>query len=155
MELYDELYRNFLFNFITDLVPYVNHLGVKPLVMERGKVALEMPVAKAVRNHVSSAHAGALYTLLETVAGGVVVATFDIMRISVLVKSASIEYAYPGLGTLTAKASMEEERIRTVLDEIRREGKSKPVVRAEAHDGEGRLVAAASFVYSLKEMRKE
>jgi len=155
MELYERLYRNFLANFITDLVPFVGSLGVRPVEMRRGMTVLEMPVSKCVQNHVSSAHAGALFTLMETAAGGVIVATFDVMRISVLVKTAAVEYFHPGLGTLTAKASLEDKAIQGVLEDIRKEGKSKPSVTAEVYDAEGLLVASASFTYSLKEMRKE
>lgn len=154
MELYEKLYQNFLFNFITDLVPYVNHLGVKPGVMRRGFVSLEMPVTKQVQNHVSTAHAGALYTLLETLAGGVVVSSFDIMNLSVLVKDASIEYFFPGLGTLSGEASMDDAAIKAAMDELAKEGKSKFKVRAEVKNEEGQPVAAATFNYALKRMAK-
>ena len=47
MEDYNQLYKNFLFNIITEMVPYVKNLGVVPKTIEKGKIALEMEVGKA------------------------------------------------------------------------------------------------------------
>lgn len=152
MSVYSELYGNFVFNIITEMVPYVRNLGLQPVTIQPGKICLEMQVDRGIHNHVNTAHAGALYTFLETLAGGVLVASFDIVRISVLLKAASIEYLYPGLGRLTGEARLEEQTQTRILDELRDVGKSKPVITASLSDSSDRLIATGTFIYSLNRM---
>lgn len=151
-EVYAKLYRNFLFNITTELVPYVRNMDLKLQDLGRGRISLEMPVKREVQNHVNSAHAGALYTFMETVAGGVIVSAIDILKVSVLVKGAAVEYHIPGLGTLTGKAAWSKEELKEIQTQLEKEGKAKPVIRPEVYDEQGQLVAKAEFTYSLKAM---
>ncbi len=153
MEDYNQLYKNFLFNIITEMVPYVKNLEVVPKTIEKGKIALEMEVGKAHCNHVNSAHAGALFTFLETLAGGVLVSFSDIMSVSVLRKEGKAEYCTPGLGKLEGRASLTAEERSNALACLEADGKVKPVIRAEILNGKGEPVAAGTFTYSLKVMR--
>jgi uncharacterized protein (TIGR00369 family) len=151
-ELYAKLYRNFLFNIVTELVPFVKNMELRLVDLGRGRMSLEMPVKRAVQNHVNSAHAGALYTLMETVAGGVIVSAVDILKVSVLVKGATVEYHHPGLGTLTCKAAWSKEELEEIQTRLKGEGKATPVIQPEVFDEQGQLVAKSAFTYSLKAM---
>jgi acyl-coenzyme A thioesterase PaaI-like protein len=65
------------FDMVKQMVPFVGTVGIeasKPAVADDGAVALQLTRSAEILNHLSTFHAGALFTLGETVGGYAIVA---------------------------------------------------------------------------------
>ncbi|WP_139490950.1 YiiD C-terminal domain-containing protein [Brevibacillus dissolubilis] len=103
--------------------PFSQTIGAEVIAAEKGAVQVRLPHREANHNHVKTIHAGAQFTLAESAAGAVMMATFpDLIsvpnKVTLLVTHSSIDYKAPGIGDLDAFATIPadlEEEIRNTL----------------------------------------
>ena len=61
---------------LTAMVPFIRTVGLEVGEVERGRATAILPSRREVRNHLGTAHAGAIYTLGESASGAVVLSLF-------------------------------------------------------------------------------
>lgn len=88
---------DFDFEMVKQLVPFVGTVGIEPAESsEDGAVSLRLRRRDEILNHLSTFHAGALFTLGETVGGYAIVARLGpafIANHSLIAAGAQIDYA--------------------------------------------------------------
>ena len=121
-----------------ELAPITGLLGVKPVSLGEGEAVVEMPAGERLHNAMGTVHGGVLCDLAD-VAMGVALATVTAEGESFATLQLQIGYLAPVReGVLRANAR------------VLHRGKSAAHLECDLHDGEGRLVARASSVVSMK-----
>jgi uncharacterized protein (TIGR00369 family) len=89
-------------------VPFAGHLNLEIAEITAGEAKVILPRRPELTNHVSSQHAGALFTAAETASGAAFVGAFAIRmgEITPLARSAEIEYLKIANGPITATATL-------------------------------------------------
>lgn len=91
-------------------VPFVPYVGVTltEAKSERGAGYIEQ--RQDIQNHVQTLHAGALFTLAETVAGAAVTATFfdQITKVKIIASGARVTYHLPARGKICATSALSQ-----------------------------------------------
>jgi uncharacterized protein (TIGR00369 family) len=104
-----------------NLVPFVKTLGLEYLELDASRAVLRMRDEPTFHNHVGGPHAGALFTLAESAAGAVVIASFEdlLSTVTPLAASATISYVRLAKGPVTAEAVLRRpaEEVRAELAE--------------------------------------
>ncbi|MEM6930085.1 MAG: DUF4442 domain-containing protein [Myxococcota bacterium] len=96
-------------------VPLIQTLGVVPLVMAPGEVALELPHRPSLLDHAGALHTASLFGVAE-LAAGVVLATHPALEnVRVRRTSTTIAYQSPCYGDVIARATVEESLLATIL----------------------------------------
>lgn len=119
-------------------IPFCAHLHLG--VAEEGGLAL--PDEAQLKNHLGTAHAGALYTLGEAASGAAVLRAMpELAGMLLVAKTASIEYKKPAKGRVTALGTVRDDAtsIRARLSE---DGKATIPVDVVLRDAAGVEVAA-------------
>lgn len=91
-----------------DAVPFARHAGVTLTALADGTATATVDDEPHRHNHVTTMHAGVIFTLAETASGGAMAATLAtrIFEVRPVVSDASIRYLRPGRGSLTARAAV-------------------------------------------------
>jgi len=92
-------------------VPFVKHLGIELLDVGDGFARAQLVQRPDLSNHLGTMHAGALFTLAETVSGGAMAGAFAemIAGIRPVATEARIAYLKLARGTVAATAGTAEE----------------------------------------------
>jgi acyl-coenzyme A thioesterase PaaI-like protein len=118
-------------------IPFCAHLHLG--AAEEG--GLVLPDEPQLRNHLGTAHAGALYTLGEAASGAALLGTMPELAAMLLVaKTATIEYKKPAKGRVTALGTVRETPA-SPRERLRADGKVTIPVDVVLRDGAGVEVA--------------
>lgn len=135
-------------------VPFNRHLALEYASVEPGKAEVRLADREEHRNHIGTLHAGALFTVAEAASGAAFVAAFAAQLADVVpvVESAEIRYSAPARGTVTATATL-AAAYEDLLEELAREGKTRPPVEVRLVDGSGREVAVMKVRWNVRKKR--
>lgn len=135
-------------------IPFNQHVGVAVTALEDGRGVAELPERPETRNHVGSAHAGALYSLAETAAGACVLGTFAprLPAMLPLVTTATVRYVKIARGVVTATAHLDGD-VAAVLQAFSAAPKGAACrANVTLTDPSGVVVAEMSFDWFLKKL---
>lgn len=139
-------------------VPFARTLGIEIVAVtaDQGGVRAvgRLPDEPAHHNHVGGPHAGALFTLGETVSGAVVIAAFAaaLDRAMPLAVRAEIAYRKLALGAVLATATLGRP-VADVLAELDSGVRPEFPVAVEISTEDGTVTAELSVVWTLRPAR--
>ena len=121
-----------------ELAPITGLLGVRPVSLGEGEAVVELDASERLHNAMGTVHGGVLCDLAD-VAMGVALATVTVDGESFATLQLQMSYLLPvRAGSVRASAR------------VLHRGRGAAHVECDLHDGEGRLVARASSVVSIK-----
>ena len=90
-------------------VPFTKHVGVTLTSVDCGKASASLEMSSQTTNHMGTPHAGALFTLGETAAGGAVAGAFApfMMGLSAFPRDVAIQFLKPARGEIRAIAELD------------------------------------------------
>ncbi len=135
--------------FIEKPFAFVERIGLKAPVLERGRVRLALPL-EGNGNHIGSMYAGALFTLAEIPGGALYLTSFDTDRFYPVVKEMTIRFLKPVITDATVEIRLDEAAIARIEDEAAARGKADYVLEGEIRDAAGQVVATSRGVYQLR-----
>lgn len=137
--------------FYSALVPFATTIGTEYAEITADRVALRMPDATALHNHLGGPHAGAMFTLGETASGLVVLVNFGdhMATVTALPGSAEIRYKSVAKGAVTATALM-PRAADEVLAEVDRDGRSALDVPVTLTTADGTVTGEMTVHWSLR-----
>jgi acyl-coenzyme A thioesterase PaaI-like protein len=132
-------------------VPFNRYLGLEYASVGSGSAEIRLLDREEHRNHVGTLHAGALFAVAEAASGAAFVASFAerLAEVVPVVESAEIRFSAPARGTITAHARMTTPA-NVLLEELDRDGRTRPPVEVRLVDAGGKEVAAMSVVWNVK-----
>jgi len=132
-------------------IPFNTHLGLDVVGYRGEKGIVRLPDDPALRNHVGSQHAGALFGVAEAASGVALLGKLaDRMgTITPLAKGADIQYAKIARGVITATAGFVED-VTDVLRRLDADGKAVTDVRVELTDAAGVTVATVVVHWHIR-----
>ncbi len=133
------------------MIPFATHIGLQVKSIGPGVSTVVLPEAPATMNHVSSQHAGALFSAGESASGGAFVGSFAerLGDITPLAEKAEISYKRIARGDITANATLSADTAE-LLDELDREGKVRFTVQVALTDPGEDLVAEMSVQWYVR-----
>ncbi len=137
--------------FIEKPFAFVERIGLKALVLERGRVRLAVPLEGNV-NHIGSMYAGALFTLAEIPGGALFLTSFDTKRFYPVVKEMTLRFIKPVTTDATVEIILDDAAITRIQTEAAASGKAEFILEGRILDAAGQLVAASRGVYQLRSL---
>ncbi len=135
--------------FIEKPFAFVERIGLKALILERGRVRLAVPLEPNV-NHIGSMYAGALFTLAEIPGGALYLTSFDTERFYPVVKEMTIRFLKPTTSDATVEIILDEAAIGAIEARAAAQGRADYLLEAEIRDDAGQVVATSRGVYQLR-----
>ncbi len=132
-------------------VPFAGHLKLEITEVAAGEARVVLPRRPELTNHVSSQHAGALFTVAETASGAAFVGAFAIRmgEITPLARRAEIEYLKIANGPITASATLGIEAA-DALATLDADGKVEFPCQVVLTDESGTEVATATVHWHVR-----
>lgn len=132
-------------------VPFAQHAGVVLTEVGDGTATARLEQTADTINHIGSQHAGALFTLGETVSGAAMAGAIApvLMQARPLVPSATIAYSKVAKGTITATARTSEPGA-DLLERLRAEGRAAFEVTVSLANEEGAEVATMTVTWHVR-----
>ncbi len=132
------------------VLPFNVHLGLD-IREEGGKSIVWMPDTAALKNHIGTQHAGALFTLGEAASGAAVLDAFlDLLATATpLAKTATIEYKKVARGPITARGTLAEPAD-AIRARVEAEGKTVFDVNVALSDESGLEVVGMKVSWHLR-----
>jgi len=136
---------------MSQAVPFAKYLGIEVTEVAPGEAVAVLPERPELTNHVSSQHAGALFTAAETASGAAFVGAFAerMGDVTPLARNAEISYEKIANGPIEARATLgvpADEALAT-LDA---DGKVVFPCQIELTDAEGQRVATATVQWHVR-----
>jgi len=118
-------------------IPFVKHVGIK----QREEHLYLHPTATLL-NHIGTLHAGAIYTLAETVSGMVLMRYFPELesKVTALLRNSDIRYKSPAKTTLYTTAKIDKTEAETFLQRLEKRGRASVNVHVVVKDKENDIV---------------
>jgi acyl-coenzyme A thioesterase PaaI-like protein len=135
-------------------VPFNQHLGLEMVELGLGRGVVRLPDDGALRNHLGSQHASALFATGQAAAGAALAAAFAdrLESVEPLAEGADITYKKIPRGPITATgvlgAAPDE-----LLDELAREGVVRFPIDVSLTDGAGDVVATMTVRWLVRQER--
>jgi acyl-coenzyme A thioesterase PaaI-like protein len=135
-------------------VPFNRHLELEYGRVEPGRAEVRLLDREEHRNHVGTLHAGALFSVAEAASGAAFVAAFaeHLGDVIPVVESAEIRYLAPARGCVTAVATLTVAH-EQLLEELDRDGKTRPPVEVRLMDESSREVATMKVLWNVRKKR--
>jgi len=132
-------------------VPFNGHLGLHIAEIAVGRGVVVLPDTAALRNHVGSQHAGALFAVGHAAAGAGFVAAFveQLQEVTTVAERATIEYRKIARGPITATAVLgaDPEQLHA---ELARDGEVQFTIDVSLTDRAGDVVAEMAVDWTLR-----
>ncbi|HJR89007.1 MAG TPA: YiiD C-terminal domain-containing protein [Aeromicrobium sp.] len=137
---------------ILNSIPITAAMGIQVVKLEPGTGALEAPPEPNV-NHAGMMYAGTLFTLGELLGGLLPPVTWDIAGYVPVVAGLDIKFRRPAYGTIRATATVADEDVQRVRDELAAgEAKIRFPLASSLTDESGTEVATTVGQYVLLKM---
>ncbi len=135
---------------LLDQIPYVVWHQID--VLDEGPKTVRMALRDRpeVHNYVGTLHAGALYTLAETVAGVAVNSLAAAENAIILLRDASIKYTRRAEGDVVADAVIEPIALAQARVEFRSTARTDMTTDVTVRDSGGETVFEGRFSYALR-----
>lgn len=135
-------------------VPFNRYLALEYGDVVPGRAEVRLADRDEHRNHVGTLHAGALFSVAEAASGAAFVAAFAEQLVNVIpvVESAEIRYLAPARGTVTATATLTVAH-EVLLEELERDGKTRPSVDVKLTDAAGCEVATMQVRWNVRKTK--
>jgi acyl-coenzyme A thioesterase PaaI-like protein len=136
---------------MTQAVPFAGYLGLEITSLTAGEAVAVLPERSELTNHVSSQHAGALFTAAETASGAAFVGAFAerMGDVTPLARSAEISYEKIAKGPIEARARLGVDSSEA-LATLDAEGKVVFPCEIELTDSDGQRVATATVQWHVR-----
>jgi acyl-coenzyme A thioesterase PaaI-like protein len=137
---------------LIERLPFNELVGIKVLVAEPTRGKCKLPFREGLGNHVNTMHAGAQFSLIEAASGAALMASFADMLEDVvpLASGAEVAYRAPALGDCTAEATVDQEDIDRVREELKTNKRAKISVRVSLADSQGTISTEATVMWHLR-----
>jgi acyl-coenzyme A thioesterase PaaI-like protein len=137
---------------LIERLPFNELVGIQVLVAEPTRSKCKLQFRASLGNHVNSVHAAAQYALIEAASGAALMASFSEMLDDVIPLAAGAEVAYraPALGDCTADATVDQEDIDRVKEELKSSKRSKVGVRVNLADSHGTISTEATIFWHIR-----
>ena len=132
-------------------VPFANATGVEIVSLADGTAEATLDERADVLNHIQSMHAGAMFTLGETVSGAAMAGALapKLVEVRPVASGAKIEFIKIAKGKLTATAKTDQSG-QSLLDGLERDGKVAFGVAVDIRNEAGELVANMHVDWHVK-----
>ncbi|WP_381801756.1 DUF4442 domain-containing protein [Streptomyces niveus] len=132
-------------------VPMARTLNMEFLETTAERAVVRLPDQPAFHNHVGGPHAGAMFTLGDTVSGAVVLAAFgdQLTRAVPLVVKAEIGYKKLAMGVVTATATVGRP-VADVVAELDGGGRPEIPVTVVFNREDGAVTGEMTIVWTLR-----
>lgn len=132
-------------------VPMARTLRMEFLETTAERAVVRLPDRADFHNHVGGPHAGAMFTLGDTVSGAVVLAAFgeQLSRAVPLVVKAEISYKKLAMGVITATATVGRP-VTEVVAELDEGGRPEFPVAVVFHREDGAVTGEMTIVWTLR-----
>lgn len=132
-------------------VPMARTLQMEFLETTAERAVVRLPDRADFHNHVGGPHAGAMFTLGDTVSGAVVLAAFgeQLSRAVPLVVKAEIGYKKLAMGVITATATVGRP-VAEVVAELDEGGRPEFPVAVVFHREDGAVTGEMTIVWTLR-----
>ncbi|MEP1521492.1 DUF4442 domain-containing protein [Ascidiaceihabitans sp.] len=132
------------------VVPFQNHVGIELLEVGDGVASARMTQRKETSNHISTQHAGAMFTLGEAASGAAMAGAMApvILQVRPVAAKAEIAFTKIAKGTLTAHGKTSQPSA-ALLDELEKIGKVSFEVQVDIKDEEGDTVVEMRIDWHL------
>ncbi|MFD5896408.1 MULTISPECIES: DUF4442 domain-containing protein [unclassified Streptomyces] len=132
-------------------VPMARTLNMEFLETTAERAVVRLPDQAAFHNHVGGPHAGAMFTLGDTVSGAVVLAAFgdQLTRAVPLVVKAEIGYKKLAMGVVTATATVDRP-VADVVAELDGGGRPEIPVTVVFNREDGAVTGEMTIIWTLR-----
>lgn len=136
-------------------VPFVGHVGISVESVAAGKAIAAMKQRPQTSNHISTQHAGALFTLGETASGAAMAGTFaDLLgELLPVAAEAKIAFLRPAKGRILATAATEVP-VETLRARLAEDGKIRFLVNVALTDEAQEGVATMTVDWSVRRRKR-
>lgn len=123
------------------MIPFATHVGLRVEEIAPGSGTVVLPDGPTTMNHVSSQHAGALFTAGEAASGAAFLSAFAerMGEVTPLAERAEISYVKIARGDITAVGRFTDDRD-ALFAELDREGRVRFPIAVELTDAAGTVV---------------
>jgi uncharacterized protein (TIGR00369 family) len=135
-------------------IPYLPPHKIEVTTQADEAVTARMPFRREVTNLAKTVHAGALFTLAETVAGVAAAGAVPGGRAMPFLRAASSRYLRRAQSDLEAEARIPLDGANTARRAFDKEGRADLAVDVSITDAEGETVYLGSFDYALREIKR-
>lgn len=136
-------------SFTEDKIAFVQRMGLKAEVLERGHIRLRAPL-KGNSNHIGTMYAGALFTLAEIPGGSLFLTSFDIRQFYPIIKDMKLEFLKPATTDIYCELTMKNEEIERLQTIANDTGKAEFILSTELTDINGTVVARSKGTYQIR-----
>lgn len=130
-------------------VPFIATMGVRVEEARPGHLVLRMPYDQKVTNHSGALHTAAIFACGELAAAVVLATHPELGRHGHLLKSTKIKYFVPASKDVTAHASVGDEMVQAVIDNLA-SGQANLEVPVKVLDGHGNDVAELACHFAFR-----
>jgi len=132
-------------------IPYNKFLDLKESRESSGYL-FELPERPQMKNHLNTIHASAQFALAEATSGELLAQTFPELLNHVLpvVRRVDVKYRHPAQGLLRSKATIREEMIAKVREELPRKKRVIIPVRVDIVDVDDHITMSATFDWFIQ-----
>jgi acyl-coenzyme A thioesterase PaaI-like protein len=133
-------------------VPFNQHLGLEIVELALGRGVVRLPDDSALRNHVGSQHAGALFAAGQAASGAALAAAFAerLRALEPLAEGAEISYNQIARGPIMATAVLGATP-GELLDELDRAGEARFAIDVSLTDGAANVVAEMTVRWLVRQ----
>jgi len=135
-------------------IPYLPAHQIEVTAETEGSVSAGMPFRREVTNLVGTVHAGALYTLAETVAGVAANNLVSAGRAAPLLRQADVQYTRRAESNLMASAKIASEAAKQARSAFEKDRRADIGVDVTITDAGGEIVFVGNFDYALREFKR-
>lgn len=137
-----------------DTLPFVRLLGISIDEIGTGTAKVSMPDDPKLHNHLSTQHAGALFTLAETASGAAMAGGFAelILGLRPVAKESRIAYQKVARGATRAEGRVPGD-LAALKAQLAQDGKVAFPVAVDIFDSEGTLAAQVTVDWYLSQKR--
>jgi uncharacterized protein (TIGR00369 family) len=135
-------------------VPFVSFVGIELLELASGRAVAALDQRPETSNHLSTMHAGALFTLGETASGAAMAGTFAAMLLQVrpVAAEAQVRYLKVAKGRVQAMAKTTEPP-ETILASLEQDGVVRFTVDVDLIDAADAIVATMTIGWHISRRR--